>query len=189
MNSAWPYTISNPLTPDGASRSHRGEYFDLMGRVRRPRYSEVSWDHEKMVLPPRVMKEFWGEIMAITGFEVDLVRRDGAHSWRSVPCYEQYNHHFTGWLYGWRTPNAKRQVEANRTQREWEARGGVPCAACTPPGVEGEMLTMHMISEGNGNEARRTLRAMPRGYAYLVYSPVMWVNVPMARAVPRRAEM
>ena len=171
MNGAKAYSISNALTPADSIRSHRGEYFDLLGKLRRTRYSEVSWNNEPMHLPQPLVDRFFGKVMAITGFEVDIVRPRPDGSFESVSSHEQYNHHFTGFFYGNASAIGGRQVNAKRAQAAWSRTG--------QNSIVDHHMRMIMFSEGNGNEHRRTLRAVARGFAYLLYSPVLWDNVPM----------
>ena len=58
------------------------------------RYAGVVW----RVLPPvslpvEVVQRYNGSAMAVTGFEVDVVRRPAGGD-VSVPNYQSYNHHY-----------------------------------------------------------------------------------------------
>ena len=79
-----PYKISNPSN-DSAQYSTdfehnvdgRVEHFDVYGTVQ-TRYSQVYWTRNAPIeLPPALVKRFEGKVMAITGYEVDQVRKKG----------------------------------------------------------------------------------------------------------------
>ena len=73
LNAHYPYLIANPLTPDAASRSFRGEHFDVLGPETKSRYSEVMWHSQPVDLPQEIVDRFDGKVMAVTGFETDIV--------------------------------------------------------------------------------------------------------------------
>ena len=76
------------------------EHLDLLTPPIRTRYSEVYWSlMPPIALPADLVKRYDGKVMAITGHEVNVVRKDNATGKEvSVPCYESYNHHFTASL-------------------------------------------------------------------------------------------
>jgi hypothetical protein len=93
------YTIANPLTP-GVVPPYRGEYFEVLGPLETSRYSEVVWNSQTTPLPADIVARYDNRVMAVTGYEVDIVRARADGSEESVPCSQQYNHHFTGFMHG-----------------------------------------------------------------------------------------
>merc|ERR1719478_558922 len=71
------YTIANPASPRDAIRAYRGEFFEVYGPPRSNRYSEVNWNGQYVSLPPDIVQRFDGKVMAITGYEVNIVRQHG----------------------------------------------------------------------------------------------------------------
>eukprot|EP00658_Telonema_sp_P-2_P025920 TRINITY_DN20452_c0_g2_i4.p1 TRINITY_DN20452_c0_g2~~TRINITY_DN20452_c0_g2_i4.p1 ORF type:complete len:376 (-),score=48.90 TRINITY_DN20452_c0_g2_i4:43-1170(-) len=94
------YQIANPAAGSPESIEYRGEFFEMLGPSTRSQYSEVWWSSQLTPLPDQIVQRFSGKVMAITGYEVDIVRvlPNGSHT--SIPCYEQYNHHYTAYLQG-----------------------------------------------------------------------------------------
>ena len=64
--------------------------------VMRMKYSEVVWRTLPAVpLPKDFVARYANKSVAITGFEVDVLRRNNATGeTESVPAYESYNHHY-----------------------------------------------------------------------------------------------
>ena len=93
MNGA--YDIASGVAPP-----YRGEYFEIYSPVLTSRYADVNWKMQAMPLPPAIVSRFAGRAMAVTGYEVDVVRRVANGTDERVPCYEQYNHHYTGFMSG-----------------------------------------------------------------------------------------
>ena len=59
--------------------------------------AEVYWTRMPPVdLPADIVTRYNSSVMVITGHEVNVVRRGANKSDTDVPCYESYNHHFTG---------------------------------------------------------------------------------------------
>jgi hypothetical protein len=181
MNAQYPYLIANPLTPDAASRTFRGEHFDVLGPETKTQYSEVFWRSQPVALPQEIIDRFDGKVMAVTGMETDIVRvlPNGSHV--PVPCFEQYNHHWSGWMRG---KGARVLDEDERT---------------APPvlGSHGEVLPQveiaasdfpqqQVFSEGNGNEHRRSFKGYAEGFAQLIESPATWANSPMIININKR---
>jgi hypothetical protein len=100
--------------------------------------------------------------------------RSGARRPSRPPARSQYNHHFTGFFYGNQSGVGGNQDNAKRAHAKFVASGGPQSAERASA-----LLRTIMFSEGNGNEHRRTLRALSRGFAYLLHSPVLWDNSPM----------
>mmetsp|Transcript_51468 Transcript_51468/g.166011 ORF Transcript_51468/g.166011 Transcript_51468/m.166011 type:complete len:393 (+) Transcript_51468:105-1283(+) len=103
MNAGLAYHVANALpghelSPRGFART--SEHFTLYSPPIRSRYAGVVW----RVLPPvplpvEVVQRYNGSAMAVTGFEVDVVRRPAGGD-VSVPNYQSYNHHYTAHLLG-----------------------------------------------------------------------------------------
>ena len=93
------YVIANSR-PSGQPARFRGEYFEIDGPPTASQYSEVWWSSQQTPLPDHIVKRYDGKTMAITGYEVDIMRTNPDGTNASVPCYEQYNHHFSGFMHG-----------------------------------------------------------------------------------------
>jgi hypothetical protein len=94
------YLIANP-GPNGArEQSHRGDFFEIYGPETKSQYSEVFWSPQTTPLPADIVSKYHGKTIAVTGYEVDIVRQDAHGNEEHVPCYEQYNHHYTGFMHG-----------------------------------------------------------------------------------------
>ena len=91
------YSIANGVAPP-----FRGESFEIYSPVIESRYGDVHWKPLLSPLPSAIVKRFAGRTMAVTGYEVDVVRKGKGLSGddERVPCYEQYNHHYTGFMAG-----------------------------------------------------------------------------------------
>ncbi len=95
------------------ARTFRGEFFEVLGPISTSqfvpavsffppsygltlvsRYAEVFWRSQTVSLPPEIVARFDNSVMAITGLEIDIVRIVNGTA-VSVPCTEQYNHHFS----------------------------------------------------------------------------------------------
>eukprot|EP00041_Stephanoeca_diplocostata_P025952 m.691955 g.691955 ORF g.691955 m.691955 type:complete len:857 (+) comp22858_c0_seq1:64-2634(+) len=118
MNSK-PYTIANPLTPASAVRKFRGEYFEMYGSWQTTRYADVDWHPDPVPLPSDIIKRFDDKVMAITGYEVNIVRTGADGSDELVSTFEQYNHHYSGFMTGKnivQLPSAVLTAEQNNTK-------------------------------------------------------------------------
>lgn len=82
------YEIANPAPGGSSSVDYRGEYFEFLGPLVTSKYSEVAWYAQTSPLPTEIVKRFAGKVMAVTGYEVDIVR-NGTDGFESVPCWEQ----------------------------------------------------------------------------------------------------
>jgi hypothetical protein len=88
MNPGLPYQIANPPPGVTTGRGFTGKYFELLSAPIQSQYSQVVWHQLPSVpLPPDLVKEFDGKVMAFTGFEVDVLRNVSG-KWEHVPCYE-----------------------------------------------------------------------------------------------------
>jgi len=175
------YTISNPSSRATAVRTFRGEFFEFYGSEISTKYSEVSWHSSKVQLPQEIVHRFDGKVMAITGVETDIVRRLANGSEEIVPCYEQYNHHYSNWMHG-------KGATLLREPQEM-MHGHVPAAA-----MDGNVALpawdfadssgsgfprVQVFSEGNGNEHQGSFKGYAKGIAQLIESPVSFVEAPM----------
>lgn len=182
---AFHYTIANPLDPKApGSISYRGEYFEMLGPATTSSYSEVYWQPQPVELPQHIVDRFDNRVMAVTGYEVDLVRTDGHNNSVPAPCFELYNHHWTGWMRGKHaSPTSQAGSDDNPI-----VEAAPPMAHGQPiptwhvrdtPGVIRGIPSVQGFSEGNGNEHRGSYRGYARGYAQLIQSPREWSNNPM----------
>ena len=157
-----PYRIANPAPNASAVRRHRGESFDVYGPWEETPYSWVAWHSQPVDLPAEIVSRFHGKTMAVTGYEVDIVRQAANGSEMHVPCYELYNHHYSGWMYSStmvRSPDDD-TAEPLRTARRCRG-GGARVDASSPARVDG-VPTVQVFSEGS--EHRRSFKGT-RGYA------------------------
>ena len=172
MNTNFPYTIAN----GGMAPPHRGNYIEVMSRKISTAYAEVFWTQQDPVpLPASFVHKYAGKTVGFVGYEVDVVRMNKtSQQLQSVPCYEQYNHHFAVSLLGNQSKLAyvgrqtyldERDIMAHRHAPKWQAQ--------TLPGADptSKVPVMQMFVEGNGNEHRRTFKWMPKGYAQYLESP------------------
>ena len=104
MNRGVKYLIAN--SPPGhedmpRSFSPKSEYFEVLSPPIRSRYAGVVWRVlEAVPLPPDVVRRYNDSVMAVTGYEVDVLRKDATGNLASVPNYQSYNHHYTSALHG-----------------------------------------------------------------------------------------
>ena len=142
-------------------------------------------------------------MIAITGYEVDIVRVAADGTETLVDCREQYNHHYSGWMHGKGAQTAGNTGKkcADGKDSENNCRGtagrrltteqaeddvlgphGKPLprfvATGASAGTEG-FPNVQAFSEGNGNEHRASFKGYPKGYAQLLASPTTWINSPM----------
>jgi hypothetical protein len=174
MNTEFPYQLGGgrPAPP------HRGSFIEVFSRPIRTTYSEVFWAQQAPIpLPEDFVRAFADKTVAFTGYEVDVVRKDPERQgqWRSVPCYEQYNHHFAVGIQGNASKMAyvgrqtylnERDVNAHRHAPMWEARERPEASS------DSNVPVFQMMVEGNGNEHRRTFKYIPTGFGQLIASPV-----------------
>ena len=115
--------------------------------------NKVFWDNLAAVpLPAELIKEYDGKIMAITGFEVDILRNISGKV-EHVPCYESYNHHY-GMSFSGKgaTTTQKRGFDPEAPIRN--SHGG-PSWTHAPNGKDsGSGFYAQSMSEHNGNEVR-----------------------------------
>eukprot|EP00730_Choanoeca_flexa_P014304 TRINITY_DN6208_c0_g1_i3.p1 TRINITY_DN6208_c0_g1~~TRINITY_DN6208_c0_g1_i3.p1 ORF type:complete len:722 (+),score=149.90 TRINITY_DN6208_c0_g1_i3:253-2166(+) len=110
--------------------------------------------------------------MAIKGYEVDIVRRDSRGQDHSVPSYEQYNHHYTAYMYGNNSQLMYNEVPSYTNGHPSHYR------LITQPG-DYRFPQSQFFSEGNGNEMRKSYKYMPRDTAQLIESPTVFAPNPM----------
>jgi len=102
MNAGVKYRVSNPMPgfEDAEFGFDGADYFEVFSPPIRSRYGEVVWRTlEPVALPDEIVARYENSTIAITGWEVDLVRLD-ENGFSSVPAYESYNHHYTNFLQG-----------------------------------------------------------------------------------------
>ena len=179
----YPYTVANDPT-GSAPVSLLGESFDVYSPWQESRYADVHWPWiPDIELPPEIVATYRGKVMAITGYEVDLVREAADGSDASVPCHELYNHHYIAYVSGNGTsPDPVLAQTGHKFRRAGEGRAvAVGEDADTdgqwPAGDPDGPPVLQVFSEGNGNEHRASFHGYPRGYAQLVFSPEkLWLN-------------
>ena len=111
-------------------------------------------------LPVEVVQRYNGSAMAVTGFEVDVVRRPAGGD-VSVPNYQSYNHHYTAHLLGagMRLP-ASAVGTPNLAHRSRLPLGRAPLSAALPAAAAAAAAAgaahVQAFNEHNGNEARQS---------------------------------
>jgi len=182
MHPNMPYTLSNPAPGHAGERRKfsSSEFFEVDSTVMKMRYSEVVWRTLPAVaLPQEIISRYAGRTMAVTGFEVDLLRNNRTTGkTEPVAAYDSYNHH-----YGVSLVSSAVRLKLDAEGRamgpdlghgkmlEFETVGG----ADPPPDARLAQSFIH----GNGQEHRQIFHGAPRGYAQPLYSPGQFVVTPM----------
>ena len=116
MNNVHNYTIANRIASTPLSMPFHGEYFEILGPETTTKYGQVYWKSQPISLPEQIIKRFDNRVMAVTGYEVDIVRSNKDGTTSSAPSYELYNHHYSGWMYGKNAAPKKEQKEKEVTR-------------------------------------------------------------------------
>lgn len=165
MNAGVRYTIANPAVGhEGRTQSFIGEWFEVYTAPVKSRYSQVVWKNLGDVsLPEEIRERFRGKIMAITGWEADVVRKTSSGD-VPVPCYQSYNHHLTASI---RSSYARMSVGAGHDH----GHGRVDVYE-VDEGVGPDWIPqVQSFNENNGNEARQSFHGLPKGYVQPIWSP------------------
>ena len=166
MNGA--YALANaPTAP-----AFVGEYFEIYSVPIRTVYSQVYWTTEPVQLPPQIVSRFNGSVMAITGFETDIVRRQPGKPDQPVFTYEHYNHHWNLFIMG---ANAEATVskgpaQHNKPHVTFRVRNPDAAVLASKP-LSPTIPVVTVFSEGNGNEHRKSFHGYPPNFVQLVESP------------------
>lgn len=189
--------------------SYRGEWFDVYSKPIKTRYGEVvnvfNFDlhaSSTVRLPPEIVARFNGSVMAITGFEANIVEFDAQGTEKLVPCTHMYNHHWSHVLLGAEAPRIGLDylkyydyVGAGASSANWtgpshhqlhmefskmaerrtaSAKHLAPFGGAQSAADDPTATapTAQFFSEGNGNEHRLSFHGYARGYAQLIHSPV-----------------
>ena len=176
------YTISNPMPgqEDKTCAFASTEFFEVDSPTMNMKYSEVAWRTLPAVsLPKELMSRYAKSTMAVTGFEVDVLRRLPDNTTESVPAYQSYNHHYGVNIH---SSAVKLKLDANGEPTgpdmghgkvfEYEARFDVK----TPPA---DARLAQSFVHGNGQEHRQMFHGAPSGYAQPIYAPGAFVVTPM----------
>mmetsp|Transcript_129827 Transcript_129827/g.277119 ORF Transcript_129827/g.277119 Transcript_129827/m.277119 type:complete len:521 (-) Transcript_129827:100-1662(-) len=174
MNQDVAYLVANARPGhEEEARGFFGEWFEVYSPPIRSRYSEVVWRVLPSVpLPASIVSRYNGSTaMAVTGYEVDVVRRTEQGE-RSVPCTESYNHHYTNVL----VSSAARVLEPAAGSHLGHSPPAI--AALALDEATGLPLTQ-AFNEHNGNEHRQSYHGYPEGYVQPIYRPASMVFNPM----------
>ncbi|CAE8678345.1 unnamed protein product [Polarella glacialis] len=185
MNSDVQYFVANALPGHSEHpRSFWGDWFEVYSPAIRSRYAEVFWKVlEPVPLPADVVERYKGSTssMAVTGFEVDVVRR-GVGGDVSVPCTESYNHHYTANLVSSAADLLPGRAGADmghgpgllfRSRPKLNLESGAAIGkGDIPPLVQS-------FNEHNGNEARQTYHGYPEGLVQPIFRPDRFIFSPM----------
>eukprot|EP00980_Cylindrotheca_fusiformis_P016758 scaffold5048_cov121-Cylindrotheca_fusiformis.AAC.9 len=177
------YVITNSNTFKTTYGEDR-EYFEVYSKKIKSLYSQVHWkSHGSMSLPKNIVNRFsGGKLMAITGYEVDQVRRTESGEEVAVPITWAYNHHYVAYvlnskkarLVKKKIPNeVSRRGMNHGAQEHWQAE------LLDDQLGSNEIPQVHMFSEGNGGEMRSSYHGYPKGYAQIVESPDTYMIAPM----------
>eukprot|EP00658_Telonema_sp_P-2_P009209 TRINITY_DN13468_c0_g1_i6.p1 TRINITY_DN13468_c0_g1~~TRINITY_DN13468_c0_g1_i6.p1 ORF type:complete len:322 (+),score=66.69 TRINITY_DN13468_c0_g1_i6:62-1027(+) len=182
MNAGLTYTISNPAPGhQSVSPPFVGEYFEVDSPTLRMQYSQVYWQTlPPAELPADIVSRFANKTMAVTGFEVDLLRQNNLTGQEeSVPAYQSYNHHYSPNLV---SAAVQLKLDANGQATgvdrghgkilEFELRNK---SDPPPPNARLNQAFVH----GNGQEHRQMYHGAPTGYVQPIYSPSHFVLTPM----------
>jgi len=181
MNAGIQYTLSNPAPgQEGTPRQFAGaDYFEVDSPVMKMKYSEVVWRTLPAVdLPSHIVSRYAKSSMAVTGFEVDVLRRTSSGV-ESVPAYQSYNHHYGVGLH---SSAVQMKLDENGQATgpdmghgkilEFEPR----LNAEAPPA---DAILAQSFVHGNGQEHRNMFHGAPPGYAQPIYAPGKFVVTPM----------
>ena len=147
------------------------EYFDVYSHPITSRYADVYWTMMPPVdLPTNITNRFNNKIMAVVGYESDMVFSDGTR----VPITWAYNHHYLAYLrsdksnlYKVNSRNIDDKGQFNHGyHRLWKVNSSY------------EMSSL-FFSEANGGEFRQSFHGYPRNYAQLIKSPKYFDLQPM----------
>ena len=189
MNNVHNYTIANRIASTPLSMPFHGEYFEILGPETTTKYGQVYWKSQPISLPEQIIKRFDNRVMAVTGYEVDIVRSNKDGTTSSAPSYELYNHHYSGWMYGKNAAPKKEQKGSDdnpspTTDKPPPMAHGQPLpqwrlATATAAATTMNYPNVQAFSEGNGNEHRNAYKGFAKGFAQLIQSPKTWANNPM----------
>ncbi len=158
-----------PTTFENINSSY--EYFDVFSHPITSRYGDVYWTMmPHVVLPGNIITRFSNKIMAIVGYESDMVFSNG----NRVPITWAYNHHYCAYLRGEGTQIlqvTKSDISDNGQfnhgfHRLWKVNETYP-------------MSYLFFSEANGGEFRQSFHGYPRNYAQLIRSPRYFDIQPM----------
>jgi len=166
------YTLANPLAAGfDAGALFRGESFEMYGNWQTTTYAEVDWHADPVPMPADIVARFDGKVMAITGYEVNIVRNVSGVE-ELVPTWQLYNHHYSGFMHGKKlrevpypegvAPVIGSHGSALPYYEHLEASRGFP--------------SLQAFSEGNGNEHRNSFKGYSKEFAQLIESPTTFTN-------------
>mmetsp|Transcript_23640 Transcript_23640/g.65574 ORF Transcript_23640/g.65574 Transcript_23640/m.65574 type:complete len:396 (+) Transcript_23640:297-1484(+) len=108
--------------------------------------------------------------MAVTGYEVNVVRFNANGDEEAVPAYDAYNHHYALTMKG---ANASKDDSVEKILPLGDSG---PSVLLSSAGLGDSLLDSQWFSEGNGNEHRLSFHGYPQGFAQVIYSPDRMVN-------------
>lgn len=161
------------------------EYFDVYSKPIKSLYSQVHWkSHGQMPLPEDIVQRFSnGKLMAITGYEVDQIRKLESGEEVSVPITWAYNHHYVTYILNSKKAKLVKKKTPTTILRRGMSHGAAVHWQAEVFGVEedqpNEVPQVHMFSEGNGGEMRLSYHGYPKGYAQIIESPDTYMIAPM----------
>jgi len=173
------YTISNNAPGhEGTRQSFRGEWFEVYSAPIHIRHANVFWRvMDPVPLPNHIVSRYAREgsaAMAVTGWEVDVVRKTSNGSDESVPCYRLYNHHHTVYLMGEHLH--LHMLEHNGVHGQFKFGADVDLARHQRHG--GAPLVQG-FNQNNGNEHRQTFHGLPPKAVQPIVRPTRLLIHPM----------
>jgi len=188
------YGIANaPNMNISLNQRAKGKYFDVYTPVIQSLYSQVQWSTHYVDFPADVVAAYDGKVMNIVGYEFDIIRKVGGGAcntsssdhpipcdYKSVPTWEQYNHHYNNNIYGKATKLVKTGIP-NTDPMSTHIGHIEGYASVTDPilAAESTAPSFQFLPMGNGAESRKTLKYFPPGYGALLASPQRTAINPM----------
>ena len=205
MNEGVQYSVANAPHYAAVYRSGQSS-FDVYSEPIVTRYSQVHWRSHHVKLPDDIVQRFGNQqqMMAVTGYEVDQVRRieldDGSTGTeQSVPITWAYNHHYTLHLVNDRqarmvlqkTPLSELGLHHGASQHlaaefyndedDHNDHNDDDSHHDTQDDDNDDETTTHVqyFSEANGGEMRGSYHGYPTGYAQIIQGPTSAWIIPM----------
>ena len=140
---------------------------------RRPRRRTL----DPVPLPADVVALYANATMAITGFEVDLLRKTANGSLESVSALDSYNHHYSAQIYSSALEVTGSHNFGHHTVLDFDQ------VRDAPPGAR----LAQALTHGNGQEHRQIFHGAPPGYVLFSVVTPRRASRGLGIVSPRRA--